>query len=88
MERNHEDDGPTYALSAGAKRIEPGLVLIDGLGVTKLPVWSASRKPFPAVISKTMSPERIPRHKLGHRTVPNSHGYSRGSGAWNLLGMV
>jgi hypothetical protein len=31
MERNHEDDGPTYALSAGAKRIESGLVLINAL---------------------------------------------------------
>jgi hypothetical protein len=33
MERNHEDDGPTYALSAGAKRIESGLVLINALSV-------------------------------------------------------
>ena len=32
MERNHEDDGPTYALSAGAKRIESGLVLINAHG--------------------------------------------------------
>jgi hypothetical protein len=37
MERNHEDDGPTYALSAGAKRIESGLVLINALVVIERP---------------------------------------------------